>query len=559
LKAASVPISDLHAEELRALAASVRNLERRVSALEQSALEQKEALPVELASASSSPDALPVERVELPPEVIPMAGFGLLGIAGAYLLRALSDIGALPPGAGAAVGIAYAALWLIFAARTPGARQIAVAARISTSVLIFCPLIWESTVRFKTVPVWVAAALVFTWCAAAQAISWRKSLKTIAAIVPAACAILDFALLLGTYALAPFTISLIAIAGAAEFAAFQHRAAGTRWLVAAVADMAVLTLTQLLLRPQGLPEGYAPVSIAMAASIQGSLALVYLTGAASRTLAHDRCFSILEIAQTVAAYALGIGGIVALTGFRFPLGVLSLAAGAACYFVAPQLPSARNRNVYAAFGLLLLASAPWLALTGNAQAIAWAALALAAARSSPDRSGAHAAVFFWLALIGSGAAAASTFSLYGERPPFPFGMAAVAGICGAVCYFAAGGLPALFIAGGLAVLAAGGAASVVRFPCAPTVILILWAVALAWMGAVFARRELIWLMYGFMGAAGIRVVTRDLPSATTLELVAPMLLFGAALVVLSRMNALSRIKPRSRQAGIGAGTAPHPQ
>ena len=50
------------------------------------------------------------------------SGRALLGLAGAYLLRALTESGALPPQAGVAIGILYAILWLVWAARTPAAR-----------------------------------------------------------------------------------------------------------------------------------------------------------------------------------------------------------------------------------------------------------------------------------------------------------------------------------------------------------------------------------------------------------------------------------------------------
>src|ERR1017187_6839673 len=52
-----------------------------------------------------------------PASVLPLAGRALLGLAGAYLLRALTESAVLSSGAGVAAGILYAVLWLGWAAR----------------------------------------------------------------------------------------------------------------------------------------------------------------------------------------------------------------------------------------------------------------------------------------------------------------------------------------------------------------------------------------------------------------------------------------------------------
>src|SRR5690349_8385475 len=54
-----------------------------------------------------------------PKDILSALGRALLGVAGAYLLRALTESGNLPASAGVGVGILYAIAWLILAARTP--------------------------------------------------------------------------------------------------------------------------------------------------------------------------------------------------------------------------------------------------------------------------------------------------------------------------------------------------------------------------------------------------------------------------------------------------------
>ncbi len=522
------PSPSVTPEELRELILAVHALERRVSILE-----QKEPRPApELALQPS-----PLEHLEVSSEAVPMVGYALLGIAGAYLLRALTELGTVPRGMGVAAGIVYAASWLWLAARTSSGRRFAVAARVSTSILIFAPLIWESAVRFKAVSAWTAAAVVFAFCVAAEAISWRKNLKTIAAVVPAACAVLALVLMVGTYALAPFTLALLAIAATVEFAAVQEHVTGTRWVVAACADAAVLVLTVLVRRPEGLPEGYAPVSIWSAVAIQALLLVIYAASSMVRTLLRARNFAALEIAQTAAAFLLSAGGMVAITGHNVPVGIFAMAGGIACYLLVTRLAGGRNRRAYAAFGLLLIASATWLTMSGLALIGAWSALAVLLSYWNPDESAdAHAAVFLWLALMVSRVAERSVEVFFGGRESFPVAPAAIVIVAAALSYFAVRRrMPALFIAAGLAGVAAGQLTAVLRFPCSGTVVLTASALVLAWAGMRWHRKELVWLMYAFLAAAGFRIAMRDLVLATTMELVIPLLLFGAVLVLLPRI------------------------
>ena len=120
-----------------------RALERRVAHLEQlvgHALacpeHPKVAQPLPLAS----PHNLPA-----PTLLLPVLGRALLGLAGAYLLRALTESGSFSPQAGVAIGLLYALFWLVWAARTPAARRIETALHSLTSVLVLSPLLWEAS------------------------------------------------------------------------------------------------------------------------------------------------------------------------------------------------------------------------------------------------------------------------------------------------------------------------------------------------------------------------------------------------------------------------------
>ena len=107
-------------EHERELMLEVRDLERRVLKLETA---RGYAGPVPSIVQTSIPAALP----DLPvfAEVVPIFGRALLGIAGAYLLRALTELGVLPRASGIALGIVYAVLWLWFLAGRDCPRNVA--------------------------------------------------------------------------------------------------------------------------------------------------------------------------------------------------------------------------------------------------------------------------------------------------------------------------------------------------------------------------------------------------------------------------------------------------
>src|ERR1017187_8532992 len=94
----------------------LRELEGRVSALEE---QRGEPTPVEAEPARAAqplPAILPAQpQLERPAAAVPVFGKAILGIAGAYLLRAISESGTLPHLPVLAVAILYAGMWLVWA------------------------------------------------------------------------------------------------------------------------------------------------------------------------------------------------------------------------------------------------------------------------------------------------------------------------------------------------------------------------------------------------------------------------------------------------------------
>src|ERR1700692_1997585 len=123
---------------LEMLASRVDDLEKRVHALEHT---------TEDISLMSKPAGVPATispRGEVAPlqtaNVFPVLGRAMLGIAGAYVLRAIAEAGFMPKIAVAAVAIAYAFAWLVWAARVSKVSGFVSLIYTVTSAAILAPM-----------------------------------------------------------------------------------------------------------------------------------------------------------------------------------------------------------------------------------------------------------------------------------------------------------------------------------------------------------------------------------------------------------------------------------
>ena len=82
--------------------------------------------------------------------LFPVFGRAILGIAGAYLLRAIAESTSLPKLAVAGIAILYAITWLVWAARTRAESWLPSAIYAGTSSLILAPMLWELTLEFQS-------------------------------------------------------------------------------------------------------------------------------------------------------------------------------------------------------------------------------------------------------------------------------------------------------------------------------------------------------------------------------------------------------------------------
>ena len=349
------------------LTQTVADLQRRVSAIETS----RPAAPPLLAQPAPLTPALPAaSSVPAAHEngVFSILGKAMLGIAGAYLLRALAESTALPRLPVVAVSIVYAFLWLVPAARAPVKAWFASVAWSVTSALILIPMLWELTLRFRILPSAVTAAILCAFVITASALAWKRHFTEVAWVADAAASIAALVLAIATRDLVPFLFALLLVAIAGEVAAARHRTLRVRLPVAAAADLALFALVWIYASPVASRADYPVVAIALLLVFPPALLLIYAASAAAQTLLLRRGISIFEIAQTLIAALLTVWTTLVFWPGHGPvvLGVLCLMASAAGYAVAfawfDRLHAQRNYHVYATGSLALLLAGSFLSL-----------------------------------------------------------------------------------------------------------------------------------------------------------------------------------------------------
>ncbi len=237
---------DVLPDALEQLTARLEALERRVLTLE--AVEQSSAAPATPAFAVA-PIAAERTSHALGGGFFPVLSKALMGIAGAYFLRAVAESGVLPRPLIAAIAIVYALLWLVAAARIPAEAWFASTVYAATSAMILAPMLWELTLSFKVLSTPGAAAILGVFAIAATALAWKQDRSPVYWVVNATAAVAALALSVATHDLLPFLGTILLMALIAEIAAGREHHRSLRLLAAAAADLAVLGADLHLCQP----------------------------------------------------------------------------------------------------------------------------------------------------------------------------------------------------------------------------------------------------------------------------------------------------------------------
>ena len=563
----------------------VRDLTKRIYRLEESLAARENLLPPR----GAEPPALPEDIGILPKipdttSVLPVLGGALLGLAGAYLLRAIAESGVLPPRAVFIVGTLYAVAWLLWAARVPRQPRPATTLYSLTSVLILSPLLWEATVRFHMITTWEASTILVAFTLIGLAVSWRRNLLVVATVATVAGLGTAGALLMATHDALPFTFVFLAIAAAVEVCACLNHWLGERWLAAVAADLSVLLATWLITNPNGLPEVYAPISLGALFAAQMALLAIYLCSVMVRTLLRGLTITTFETGQCILAFVIGLGGAVRLsaggTHITFAIAVFALVNGAACYaisFIMLERHGSHGRNfyTYSTFGILLVLVGCRMLLNDGAAGIVWALLAIACigagGRWARLTLEIHGGIYLVLALALSGALQQSAGFLLGTDFWLDSTHAALwIGVPVAVASYllavrstpAIGGgwnfqalrlaLSAVLVwevlglsAGGLTSIYHGLVGVTAGDPYCATIrtgAVACAALLLAFAGSRPELRHLSHLVYPLMLLGAYRLVAVDLHQDRKVALFLSLLLYGAALMAIPRLRR-ARVSP----------------
>ena len=371
------------------LAGAVENLARRVRALEAS----PETQPGARENAREERAAEPMFAGTAPrggvAGIAALLGRTFLVLAGAFLLRALTDAGTLPRTSGVAMGLIYAGVWIFLANRDGHAQKRLSAAfhGVSASIIGF-PLLLEATVRFHVLKPLSAAIVLVALTGVALGIAWLRDLRLFAWAVAIGATLTGIGLLVTTHAVELFAATLILLGLATVWLAYSRHWHGIRWPVAAFADIAVLQMIMIAATPGGAPAPYSGVNPTTVAVIAILLFVGYVSLFTIRVLTRGRDVNVFEIGQSGAALLIGFGGAVHLVPVsRFGavgLGAFGLACGAAAYATAYTAIDRRqghsvNFFFYTSMALVLVLASTLLVAQSLTLALLLALLGLAAA------------------------------------------------------------------------------------------------------------------------------------------------------------------------------------
>ena len=555
---------------IRALDARVAHLERRSASVEAEA-PAAETGPAEIEAAGVS---APEPRGWRDPiAVLSLIGRLFIVLGGAYLLRAMTDAGAIPPSAGVALGLAYGLFWLALADRAGGRGQRpgAVFHGIGAAMVAF-PVVLEATTRFKVFPGAASAAALAILTAGILAVSWRRRLQALAWIAVAVAIPTSIVVLAKTGVVVPHAFFLMLFGVATLWMGYSLDWLLVRWPVAAVADIVVVgvTLRALAPDPQETP--------AAALTVQLALLGAYLASIAIRTLVRGRNVIPFEVVQTAAALVVGLGGALSVTratgSGAAALGVASVLIGVACYgvafaFIERQQHRGRNVYFYTSLAVILVLVGVSTLLPGPAITGVLAALAIVCS-AAWARIGRlflllHAAVYLLSAALVSGGIGYDLREVVaGAGPPWllPSPAMLVVLISGAVSAWLAAREPAgdgstwarvpRFVIVLVLVLSAGGALvgylapAVGRQPDGSidpgvlatirTGVLAIAALVVAWIGKHARFREWDWLVYPLLIGIGLKMAAQDFMHSRPATLFVALALYGAALIVAPRLR-----------------------
>ncbi len=562
------------------LSERVLELERRVAALEgksQAAGSGMRAVPS--AAPTGQPGAaVPTSAVPTSPVgwsglsalssggTFPIIGRAVLGFAGAFLLRAITESSSFPKLPVLVGAILYACFWMVWAIRSYTSNRFASITYALTSAGILCPLVWESTVRFQVLSATAGAVVLVGFLVLTLALADRHELQLTPWITTLSVVVTAMTLIIATHELVPLTCALLAVALATETNACVGHVMTFRAIPAIVADFSVWLMVYVL-AGESVPEGYRPASVGTMILICAMLPAVYGASVGLRGFLRRQPVTVFEVAQAAIAFTLsGFGILRASHNSAGPLvgGVFGVLA-AICYWGTlsrfTDAGHTRNRRVFANAAAAFLLAATFLALPGNAQVPFLCLIALLATgiytRSGKLSLGLHASYYIAAAVAVSPLPEYVANAVASNVPGAPEWRVWTVAITAAICYGVGSHrradmgrrrllwvVPAGVAAFAGAGLIVAGTVSLLgrRAQLGPSLLsmirtVVVCGVALGLGIASRVRRvELGWVAYAAVGLGALKMAFEDLRYGNPASLVVSFLFYGMVLILLPRMT-----------------------
>jgi len=564
-------------EELNRLAERLETLERRVHALEHPSeaaipFAAQQAVQLPAAQAVAAAPALSGEPASsMAGGAFAVFGRAMLGIAGAYLLRAVAESSVLPRMAVAAIAILYALAWLLGASRVKAGNWLAGITYAGTSALILAPMLWELTLRFKVLPAPITAAVVCGFSIAATVLAWKRALAPVYWVTNVTAAAIALTLSIASHQMAPFIAVLLAMTLIGEYCAANDQDSGVRIVVAMAADVALWVLIYIYTSPQSVRADYPSISEVTLLVPGFALFAIFASSVILKTVVRGKNIAVFETIQTMIAFLLAACGLLYFGPHigAAVLGVSCIALSAASYAVtfacfdraASRDSAARNYLVFANWSAALLLAGSMLCLSPWMMTVCLGAAAIVAAvvgeRMQRQTIEFHGLVFLVAAAAVSGLLNHVLQAMAGLLPGAPWWTIYVAAACAVVCYavvkpcqnerwkqqalhlafasLAVGAAAGLLVQGlvgliGLSVIPGAHHVAFIR-----TLTICVAALALAYSGAHWRRMELTRIGYAALALVAVKLVFEDLRHGHLEFIAASIFLFAITLIAVPRV------------------------
>ena len=562
---------------LEQLTARLNTLEHRVFALEHSTDTKNAAYLVASDAAPSDPASTDSDkelRVTLSGGTFRVLGTAMLGIAGAYLLRAVAESGSLPKVAVAATAIAYALAWLVLASRAKAGDWLAGTVYACTSALILVPMLWELTLRFNVLPASATAAVVCGFVISASALSWKRPFAPALWVANVTAAMIALPLSIASHQMIPFIAVLLVMVLICEWSATLQQRTAVRLLAALAADVAICLQMYVYSGPEIARAEYPALSAGEL--VAPGLALFAIVGVSVlyRAVLKRIRITFFETVQAMIAFLLAAFGLINFgpAGSTLALGICCLVLASAGYLTAllrmDGSEQKHNALVLANWSGALCLAGSLMGLSQHCQGL-WLGVTAVAATVAGTRLRKlplefHGVVFLVTAAAISGLMSEIFRALAGSIAGWPAWSVFAVTVCAIACYaavkpceprawmeqaialvFAAlamGSLAALLIEGLVRLVARNVVPEAHYLAFIRTFAVCAMALTLAFCGAHWRRVELTRIGYAALALAAVKLVFEDLRHGHLAFIAASIFLFAITLIV---VPSVTRIRVRT--------------